>query len=149
MCRELWPGNTADVETLVPVMQRLRNRCGSGDVCVVADWGMISKETIREIETGKGIRYISGVRMRRQKEGKEDILGRGGRYEEAYPKRMESKAPSPLKVKNVVVNEGGQKREVLCEQRNGINAQRPVDMRTIASLKHMQGLNKEEMHLIS
>lgn len=111
ICCELWPGNTADVETLVPVIKRLRNRFGIGNVCIVADRGMISKESIRVIETTAGIQYILGVRMRRQKEVKEDVLGRGGRYEEVYPKGMDSKAPSPLKVKEVVVNK---RRYILC-----------------------------------
>jgi transposase len=111
VCCELWPGNTADVETLTPVMERLRHRFGIQRVCIVADRGMISKETIREIETTKGIQYILGVRMRRQKEVKEEVLGRGGRYEEVYPKTNDSKAPSPLKVKEVMLDK---KRYILC-----------------------------------
>jgi len=111
VCCELWPGNTADVETLTPVMERLRNRFGIQRVCIVADRGMISKETIGEIETTKGIQYILGVRMRRQKEAKEEVLGRGGRYEEVYPKSKDSKSPSPLKVKEVVVND---RRYIIC-----------------------------------
>jgi transposase len=55
ICCELWPGNTADVKTLTPVMERLRNRFGIQRVCIVADRGMISKETIKEIEGTKGI----------------------------------------------------------------------------------------------
>src|SRR5271165_5564194 len=48
ICCELWPGNTADVTTLVPVVDRLRSRFGVTKVCIVADRGMISKETIEE-----------------------------------------------------------------------------------------------------
>jgi hypothetical protein len=33
----LWPGNTADVTTLLPVMERLRRRFGVKRVCVIAD----------------------------------------------------------------------------------------------------------------
>jgi len=111
VCCELWPGNTADVETLTPVMERLRHRFGIQRFCIVADRGMISKETIREIETTQGIQYILGVRMRRQKEVKGEVLGRGGRYEEVYPKTNDSKAPSPLKVKEVMLDK---KRYILC-----------------------------------
>jgi len=111
VCCELWPGNTTDVETLTPVMERLRNRFGIRRICIVADRGMISKETIREIEGTKGIQYILGVRMRRQKEVKEEVLGRGGRYEEVHPKSKDSKAPSPLKVKEVMVND---RRYLIC-----------------------------------
>ena len=50
ICCELWPGNTADVTTLIPVVDRLRSRFGVTKVCIVADRGMISKETIEELE---------------------------------------------------------------------------------------------------
>lgn len=43
---EMWPGNTADVKTLIPVMDRLRKRFSVSNVCVVADRGMISAEGI-------------------------------------------------------------------------------------------------------
>ncbi|WP_048858509.1 IS1634 family transposase, partial [Acidiphilium multivorum] len=42
ICTEMWPGNTADVSVLVPVIDRLRSRFGITRVCVVADRGMIS-----------------------------------------------------------------------------------------------------------
>jgi len=42
----LWPGNTADVTTLLPVVERLRSRFGVRRACVVADRGMISAATI-------------------------------------------------------------------------------------------------------
>src|SRR6202020_2701605 len=41
VCSEMWPGNTADVTTLIPVIERLRNRFSIERVCVVADRGMI------------------------------------------------------------------------------------------------------------
>src|SRR5512144_1634430 len=43
LCCELWPGNTTDVKTLVPIVDRLRSRFGIGRVCIVADRGMISR----------------------------------------------------------------------------------------------------------
>jgi hypothetical protein len=46
ICCELWPGNTTDVKTLLPVIDRLRERFGVGEVCIVADRGMISEETL-------------------------------------------------------------------------------------------------------
>jgi len=42
ICSELWPGNTADVKSLVPIVDRLKSRFGIGSVCIVADRGMIS-----------------------------------------------------------------------------------------------------------
>ena len=39
VCSEIWPGNTADVTALLPVAERLRERFGVGQVCLVADGG--------------------------------------------------------------------------------------------------------------
>jgi len=63
ICSEMWPGNTADVAVLVPVIDRLRHRFGIGRVCVVADRGMISKATISALEE-RGLEYILGARER-------------------------------------------------------------------------------------
>src|SRR5208337_3516518 len=53
LCSEMWPGNTADVKTLLPVVTRLQKRFGIGRICIVADRGMISKETIIELERNR------------------------------------------------------------------------------------------------
>ena len=66
VCTEMWPGNTADVGSLVPVVDRLRKRFSIQRVCVVADRGMISAETIAELEA-RGLCYILGVRERSDK----------------------------------------------------------------------------------
>src|SRR5450631_4209215 len=50
VCTEMWPGNTADTGSLVPVVDRLRQRFSISRVCIVADRGMISAETIAELE---------------------------------------------------------------------------------------------------
>ena len=101
VCCELWPGNTTDVKTLLPIVERLRQRFAIGSVCVVADRGMISKDTLTRLERLDGITYILGARMRQNKEVNEDVLGRGGRYQEVHPQSSDPKAPSPLKVKEV------------------------------------------------
>jgi transposase len=108
---EMWPGNTADVNTLLPVVERLRNRFGITDFCVVADRGMVSEKTIGQLEK-KNIPYILGARMRLVKEIGEQVLTRPGIYREVYPKTVSSKTPSPLKVKDVRVYGG--KRYILC-----------------------------------
>jgi len=36
VCCEMWPGNTTDVTTLVPIVRRLESRFGIGRVCIVA-----------------------------------------------------------------------------------------------------------------
>jgi len=63
ICTEMWPGNTADVTTLLPVVDRLRRRFSIGRVCVVADRGMISAATIEGLEA-RGLDYILGARER-------------------------------------------------------------------------------------
>src|SRR3712207_9139664 len=60
---EMWPGNTADVSVLGPVIDRLRTRFGIGRVCVVADRGMISTPTIAALEE-RGLEYVLGARER-------------------------------------------------------------------------------------
>ena len=81
VCCELWPGNQADGTALLPVVDRLRQRFGLRRVCWVADRGMISQKTIEGLEERK-LEYILGARMRRQKEVREEVLERGGRYQE-------------------------------------------------------------------
>ena len=63
ICSEMWPGNTADVTVLIPVIDRLRSRFGIGRVCVVADRGMISASSIAALEE-RGLEYVLGVRER-------------------------------------------------------------------------------------
>jgi len=63
VCSETWPGSTADVSVLVPVIDRLRSRFGIGRVCVVADRGMISAPTIAALEE-RGLEYVLGARER-------------------------------------------------------------------------------------
>jgi hypothetical protein len=66
VCSELWPGNVADVTTLVPVIDRLRERFAIGRICVVADRGMISTETVAALEERK-LLYLLGTRERTDK----------------------------------------------------------------------------------
>ena len=110
ICCEMWPGNTTDVKTLIPVIDRVRKRFGIHRFCVVADRGMISAETIKELED-RNIAYILGARMRLVKEIKLDVLSRGGRYNEVYPEGVTSKDPAPLSVKQVLHNK---KRYIVC-----------------------------------
>jgi hypothetical protein len=63
VCSEMWPGNTADVSVLIPVIDRLRSRFAIGRVCVVADRGMMSAPTIAALEE-RGLEYVLGARER-------------------------------------------------------------------------------------
>lgn len=102
----MWPGNITDVKTLIPVTDRVRKRFGIQHFCIVVDRGMISAKTIEELEE-RNISYILGTRMRLVNKIKLDGLSRGGRYSEIYPEGD----PSPLKVKQVLLNE---KRYIVC-----------------------------------
>jgi transposase len=103
VCCEMWPGNTADVNTLIPVTERIRNRFHIARFCIVADRGMISTETMKQLEERR-IPYIMGSRMRKIREIKAEVLSRPGRYKEVYPEGKSSKDPAPLKVKEVSIN---------------------------------------------
>src|SRR3954465_14330056 len=112
ICCELGPGNTTDVTTLIPVVDRLRSRFGIRRVCIVADRGMISRETIEALEQDqRGWQYILGARMRAQNEVRDEVLSRAGRYRVVHPPRIKSDDPSPLKVKEVWV---GDRRYIVC-----------------------------------
>jgi transposase len=103
LCCEMWPGNTTDVKTLIPVIDRVRSRFNTGQFCIVADRGMISADNVKELEQ-RQIPYIFGARMRKVKEIREDVLSHPGRYREVRPEGVYSKDPAPLKVKEVLVN---------------------------------------------
>jgi hypothetical protein len=74
ICSEMWPGNTADVTVLIPVIDRLRMRFGIGRICVVADRGMISAPTIAALEE-RGLEYVLGVRERTDVLVRQVVLG--------------------------------------------------------------------------
>jgi len=104
LCCEMWPGNTTDVKTLLPVVARMKKRFCVREICILADRGMIRKETIRELEEADPpVRYILGARMRRQKEVSEKVLKSRGAWQEIHPERTHSKDPAPLKVREVTV----------------------------------------------
>ena len=105
VCCELWPGDTTDVTTLVPVSKRVRTRFGVGGFCVVADRGMISTDTITKLSE-MDLTNILGARMRRVKKLSEEILSRPGRYHDVPTGEKE-----PLKVKEVLL---GQERYIVC-----------------------------------
>jgi len=100
VCTELWPGNTTDVTTLIPVVDRLRQTFHVREVCVVADRGMISAKTIDELEA-RGWSYILGVRMRSSKEAQAIAATDEGHYRTVFARRTRSHDPAPLRVKQV------------------------------------------------
>lgn len=110
VCCEMWPGNTADVTTIIPVTDRIRHRFHIGQFCVICDRGMISADNMTELDL-RNIPYILGVRMRKVTEVKREVLARPGRYREIFPEGTFSKDPSPLKVKEVVIDD---RRYIVC-----------------------------------
>jgi Transposase DDE domain len=117
----LWPGNTADVTTLLPVVERLRNRFGVERACIVADRGMISAATIAALEARK-IDYILGARERSSKEVRETVLHDDGA---AVPLTIpRQKGETDLAVKEVRI---AGRRYIVC--RNEEEARKDADTR--------------------
>jgi hypothetical protein len=112
ICSELWPGNTTDVTTLLPVVDRLRSRFGIEELCIVGDRGMISRDTVAQLRhPDRACRYILGARMRSVKEIGELVLADPAPFEEVRGPRLSSKDPAPLRVKEVLI-EG--RRYIVC-----------------------------------
>ena len=118
----LWPGNTADVTTLLPVVERLRTRFAISRACVVADRGMISAATIAGLEA-QGIDYILGVRERSTAEVRTTVIDDEG---VAVPLTiLRQKGETDLAIKDVVL---GGRRYVLA--RNPEQARKDAETRT-------------------
>ena len=101
---ELFPGNTADTAALAQVVTKLRERFKIGKAVVVADRGMMSKETLKLLSGHQTapFDYVLGCKLRRSKEVREEVLSRGGRYH---------KVADNLEVKEVRVQD---RRYVVC-----------------------------------
>ena len=65
VCSEMWPGNTADVTTLIPVIDRLRAALPIARVCVVADRGLDQCRYSWPSSEARRLLYILGVRERK------------------------------------------------------------------------------------
>jgi len=137
ICCELWPGNTTDVKTLIPVVDRLRSRFAINRVCIVADRGMISKETIEDLENNeRNWLYILGARMRAQTEVRDEVISRGGRYRVIHAERELSSDPSPLDVKEVWV---GDHRYIVCRNQDEARKDAADRQAIVASLREQLG----------
>ena len=110
---QLLPGNATDVKLFFPAIKALQSRFQAGSFCVAADRGMISKATIQALEApGSGIDYILGCRMRRQKEVRDDVLGRDGdAVQQVFFNRKASEKPLVLEVREVQIED---RRYILC-----------------------------------
>jgi len=113
------------------VVAVLRERFHIRRVTVVADRGMISRDTIKLLTDHEAapFDYVLGCRMRRQKEVSEAVLARGGRYQTVADN---------LEVKEVQV-EG--RRYVIC--RNPLEAQKDAAAREAILDKLRQTIEKQ------
>src|SRR5208283_4325276 len=112
LCCEMWPGNTTDVTTLLPVVKRIRDRFNVSKFCIVADRGMISQKTMEEFDDPQNkVHYILGVRMRNVKVVREKVLSDTREFRQIRPEGKSPKDSSPLQVKEVHV-EG--RRYIVC-----------------------------------
>ena len=136
----LWPGNTADVTTLAPVVERLRTRFGVERACVVADRGMISAATIADLEK-QGIDYILGARERSSTEIRDVVLEDDGVTVPLTIPRQ--KGATDLAVKDVKVD--GQ-RYIVC--RNPEVARKDAETRTALLADLEQKLKQGDKALV-
>jgi hypothetical protein len=112
ICCELWPGNLTDVTSLIPVVQRLKSRFAISSVCVVADRGMISAQTIEKLEGEKlGMSYILGARMHKDKTLRDEVLPSSEKFQVVTGEKKKAGDPSPLSVREQWV---GKKRYIVC-----------------------------------
>jgi hypothetical protein len=109
LCCELWPGNTTDVTALIPVVDRLGKRFGITRVCVVADRGMISAQTLAALEA-RGLEYVLGVRERTTKEVRTLVLDDDGPFVPLTIPRQ-GRPDTELEAKAVTL---GDRRYVVC-----------------------------------
>ena len=130
----LWPGNTADVTRLMPVVQRLRERFGIAQVCIVADRGMISAATLAALEKA-GLEYILGVRERSTKEVRNEVIEDDGVAVPLVIPRQ--KGETQLAIKETTLKG---RRYVLC--RNEEEARKDADRRAAI----LAGLDRKLSH---
>ena len=128
---ELWPGNTTDVTTLIPIVDRLYRRFKIRKVCIVADRGMISQGTIEDLEQ-QGWPYILGARMRKQQEVRDEVLTDRRRFRVVHEAREKSTDPAPLKVKEVWVED---RRYVVCVNEEEVEHDRAAREAIVAGLR--------------
>jgi hypothetical protein len=140
VCSEMWPGNVADVTTLIPAIDRLRRRFAIGRICVVADRGLISTETVAALEERK-LLYLLGTRERTDKVVREVVLADTAPCVPLTIARRGHEIDDEAKAVTV-----GGRRYILC--RNHQEAERDAADRTAILAKLAQQLKKGDKALI-
>jgi len=86
IAHQVFPGNTADVKAFKAAIKDLKQRFNLRRVIIVADRGCVSNDLIEGLEKKKPgetqIDYILGMRLRKNREVKKEVLRRAGRYHE-------------------------------------------------------------------
>lgn len=59
---DVWPGDVADPTTLLPQVERLRERYGLRDLVIVGDRGMIAQKALAELQTQPGVAWITALK---------------------------------------------------------------------------------------
>jgi Transposase DDE domain len=141
ICSEIWPGNATDVKALLPVVRRLRERFGITRMCVCADRGMISAETIAGLEA-QGIEYILGARERSDTAVRDVLADDKPMVTMVIPRARDKE--TTLEVKEVTVGDWGPgskpRRYIVCF--NPEQAKRDIEARA-AILDHLRAALKQ------
>ena len=145
ICSQLWPGNTTDVTTLLPIVERLKTRFLIARIGIVADRGMISAETMAALEA-QGIEYILGARERTTKEIRGVIADPAPWVPLSIPK-AQSRGTTDLLVKEVFRGEGAARRRyIVCHNEAEARKEQALRDAILASLA--QALQQGDKSLV-
>jgi len=104
---KVFPGNRADVSTVIEIIDDLKRRFEITRFIFVGDRGMVSKEVIAHL-VKHGLQFVLAMKMRSVKEVREKVLGRAGRFK--------------------VVSDNLEVKEVLVEDRRYIVCRNPASI---------------------
>lgn len=107
----IFPGSTRDTSTVADVLFDLKDRFGIDHCVFVSDRGMISKNILELLELME-FKYVIATRLRRDKEVRDVVLTRGGRYRTVSEN---------LEVKEVRVND---RRYIICRNEAAVQRDR-------------------------
>lgn len=87
---EIFPGNTFEGHTIIPVVKNLIKRYGAKEFAIVADAAMISTENVRQL-VGNKINYIVGARLGNIPDGLLEKISRSNLREDGRSVRIKTK----------------------------------------------------------
>lgn len=82
IAHRVFPGNTADVTTVEPMLRHLVERFGIKRFVFVCDRGMISEEVIDLLENKLKVEYVIATKLRSSAVVRDQVLARAGRFRE-------------------------------------------------------------------